>query len=135
MTRAALQRRMVAGLLAAALAGAQSGCFSVRGEAPPVPPGIRLLTADAPVEVSRKYQTFYYAWGLFPMTVSDEAKYIIEQEHLVEARIIQGGLIRGIIAGFFGAVFINGFVLPQNITVEGNRTPTGGTAVVSAPDR
>ncbi len=114
-------------LLAAALAGlacTTTACFHVRVEAPPFPEHVRLLPPDAPVEVSRKYQTFYYAWGLYPMSQSDQAMYIIEQERLVEARVIQGGLVEGIIAGFFGAIFINGFVLPQNITVEGNRTPT-----------
>ncbi|MBX3026350.1 hypothetical protein KF840_15690 [bacterium] len=116
--------RVIAALLIAVLACTSTACFHVRAEAPPFPEHVRLLPPDAPVEVSRKYQTFYYAWGLFPMTQSDQAKYIIEQERLVEARIVQGGLLEGIIAGFFGAVVIGGFVLPQNITVEGNRTPT-----------
>lgn len=117
-------RRPLAALLIGVLLCTSTGCFHVRAEAPPLPEHVRLLPPDAPVEVSRKYQTFYYAWGLFPMSQADQAKYIIEQERLVEARIIQGGLLEGIVAGFFGAIFINGFVLPQNITVEGNRTPT-----------
>lgn len=116
--------RLIAAALAGLLACTTTACFHVRAEAPPLPEHVRLLPPDAPVEVSRKYQTFYYAWGLYPMTQSDQAMYIIEQERLVEARVIQGGLVEGIIAGFFGAIFINGFVLPQNITVEGNRTPT-----------
>jgi len=94
---------------------------------------VRLLPADAPVEVSRKYQTYYYAWGLFPMTQSDQAKYIIEQERLVEARVTQGGLLEGIFAGFFGAMALGGFILPQNLTVEGNRTPTLPTAADASP--
>jgi hypothetical protein len=94
---------------------------------------VRLLPPDAPVEVTRKYQTFYYAWGLFPMTQSDQARYIIEQEHLVEARVTQGGLLEGIIAGFFGATVIGGFILPQNLTIEGNRTPTLPAAADTAP--
>ena len=116
--------RLLAAALAGLLACTTTACFHVRAEAPPFPEHVRLLPPDAPVEVSRKYQTFYYAWGLYPMSQSDQAMYIIEQERLVEARVIQGGLVEGIIAGFFGAIFINGFVLPQNITVEGNRTPT-----------
>jgi hypothetical protein len=112
-----------------------TGCFHVRVEAPPFPEHVRLLPADAPVEVSRKYQTFYYAWGLFPMSQSDQAMYIIEQERLVEARVVQGGLLNGIIAGFFGAIALGGFILPQNLTVEGNRTPTlpAATDTTSAP--
>ena len=116
--------RLIAACLAGLLACTSSACFHVRAEAPPLPEHVRLLPADAPVEVSRKYQTFYYAWGLFPMTRSDQAMYIIEQERLVEARVIQGGLLEGIVAGFFGAMALSGFILPQNLTVEGNRTPT-----------
>ncbi len=114
--------------LAAAVAACVScigaGCFHVPIEAPPFPEHVRLLPADAPVEVSRKYQTFYYAWGLFPMTQSDQAKYIIEQERLVEARVTQGGLLRGIVAGLCGTLSLGGFILPQNLTIEGNRTAT-----------
>ena len=116
--------RLVAAALAGVVACTSTGCFHVRAEAPPVPANIRLLPADAPVEVRREYQTFYYAWGLFPMNTADQVKYIIEQEHLVEARVTQGGLVEGIVAGFLGAVVIGGFVLPQNITIEGNRHPT-----------
>jgi hypothetical protein len=134
MIRAARTRRAVTALLLAALGTSSSGCFYIHGQAPPLPKHVRLLPPDAPVEVTRKYQTFYYAWGLFPMSRSDRPQYIIEQEQLVEARIIQGGLTEGIIAGFFGAIFINGFVLPQNITIEGNRTPTMATAIVQASD-
>ena len=85
---------------------------------------MRLLPPDAPVEVSRKYQTFYYAWGLFPMSQSDQAMYIIEQERLVEARVVQGGSSRGSSPASSVPIAISGFILPQNITVEGNRTPT-----------
>ncbi|MEO8604742.1 MAG: hypothetical protein ABI629_19390 [bacterium] len=102
-------------------------------EAPPFPEHVRLLPPDAPVQVVRKYQTYYYAWGLFPMTQSDQAMYIIAQERLVEARVVQGGLTEGIIAGFLGAIALNGFILPQNLTVEGNRTPTLPTAEAPAP--
>jgi hypothetical protein len=116
--------RAVAAALAGVLACTSTACFHVRAEAPPFPEHVRLLPADAPAEVHREYQTFYYGWGLFPMSPSDQAMYIIEQEHLVEARVIQGGLLEGILAGFLGAVVIGGFVLPQNITIEGNRTPT-----------
>ncbi len=116
--------RLFAVTLAALLAGAASGCFHVRAEAPPIPANIRLLPADAPVEVSRKYQMFYYAWGWFPMSQADQVQYIIEQERLVEARVVHGGQLQGILAGFLGATVIGGFVLPQNVAVEGNRTPT-----------
>jgi len=130
--------RIVAAMLAGTLAVTSTACFHIHAEAPPFPEHVRLLPPDAPVEVRREYQVFYYAWGLFPMGQSDQAMYIIEQERLVEARVIQGGLLEGIIAGFFGAIFINGFVLPQNITIEGNRTPTlpavepAGSAVAPA---
>lgn len=123
--------------LAAALAGlmacTNAACFHIRAEAPPLPEHVRLLPADAPVEVTRKYQTFYYAWGLFPMNPSDQAQYVIEREHLVEARVVQGGLLEGILAGFLGVIVIGGFVLPQNITVEGNRTATLPPDSDSAP--
>ena len=116
--------RAFAALLAIALGGTATGCFHIRAAAPPLPAHVRLLPPDAPVEVTRKYQTFYYAWGLFPMNQADQVQYIIEQEHLVEARVIQGGQWQGILAGFVGAIAISGFVLPQNIAIEGNRTPT-----------
>lgn len=116
--------RPLALALAALLAGTTSGCFHVRAEAPPIPENIRLLPADAPVEVTRKYQMFYYAWGWFPMSQADQVKYIIAQERLVEARVVHGGQLQGIIAGFLGAWVLGGFVLPQNVSIEGNRTPT-----------
>ena len=114
------RQRLLASALIAALLSSNLGCFSVRGEAPPQT-NVRLLPAGAPAEVTRKYQTFYYAWGLYPMTPADQPAYIIAQEKLVEARITQGGLIEGIIAGFLGSFAIGGFILPQNITIEGNR--------------
>lgn len=122
--------RALGALLLAALSLATPGCFYIHGQAPPLPRKVRLLPPDTPVEVTRKYQTFYYAWGLFPMTRSDRPQYIIEQEGLVEARITHGGLLEGIFAGFLGTWVIGGFVLPQNITIEGNRTPTMATAIV-----
>lgn len=125
--------RLIAAALAGVLACTSTACFHVRAEAPPFPEKIRLLPADAPAEVHREYQTFYYAWGLFPMNTADQVKYIIEQERLVEARVVQGGLLEGIIAGFLGAVVIGGFVLPQNITIEGNRHPTLPSAAAPAP--
>jgi hypothetical protein len=118
------RHRAGAALLAGALAVTASGCFHIRAAAPPLPARVRLLPPDAPAEVSRKYQTFYYAWGLFPMNQADQVQYIIEQEHLVEARVVQGGQLQGILAGFIGAMAIGGFVLPQNLAIEGNRTPT-----------
>jgi len=123
MTPGRIHRCVAAGL-AALLACTTTACFHVRVEAPPFPEHVRLLPADAPVEVTRKYQTFYYAWGLFPMNTADQVMYIIEQERLVEARVTQGGWLQGIIAGFCGAIALEGFILPQNITIEGNRTST-----------
>ena len=73
------------------------------------------------------------------MTRSDQAEYIIEQERLVEARVTQGGLLQGIVAGLLGTIFLNGFILPQNLTIEGNRTRPcrrslpAGSAVAPAP--
>jgi len=135
VSRSTADHRRIVSLSLAALLSTAQGCFYIHGAAPPLPKNIRLLPPDAPVEVTRKYQTFYYAWGLFPMNRSDEPQYIIEQEQLVEARITQGGLTEGIIAGFIGALAIEGFIVPQNITIEGNRTPTLGlTAVVQADD-
>lgn len=123
-----IARRAVAAVLAGVLACTGSACFRVRIEAPPFPEHVRLLPADAPVEVVRKYQMFYYAWGLFPMDQSSQVKYIIEQERLVEARVVQGGLFEGIVTGLIGTLAIGGFVLPQNVTIEGNRHPTLPTA-------
>jgi hypothetical protein len=117
-----MSRAIVATLLVVSLG--VSGCFRIQVAAPPLPAKVRVLPADAPAEVSIKYQTFYYAWGLFPMSVSDQVEYIIENEHLVEARVIQGGQTQGIIAGLIGTLAISGFALPQNLTIEGNRTPT-----------
>jgi hypothetical protein len=122
--------RVAGALLLTLLSLTTPGCFYIHGNAPPLPRKVRLLPPDAPVEVTRKYQTFYYAWGLFPMTRSDRPQYIIEQEGLVEARITHGGLLEGIIAGLIGAFAIGGFIVPQNITIEGNRTPTMATAIV-----
>jgi hypothetical protein len=126
MSRSARTHRAVAAALLITFAGAASGCFSIHVAAPPLPARVRVLPADAPAEVSIKYQTFYYAWGLFPMTRSDRVQYIVEQERLVEARVIQGGQTQGIIAGLLGTFALGGFILPQNLTIEGNRTPTLG---------
>lgn len=112
--------------LAAGLAAlvAAPGCFVVRADAPPPPPHVRLLAADAPVEVSRKYQKWYAAWGLFPLSPADEPAYIIESEKLVEARILQQDSLEDIVAGFIFTVVFSGAILPQSIIIEGNRTLT-----------
>lgn len=119
-----MSRRPIATAMLLAVALTASGCFRIQVAAPPLPARVRVLPADAPAEVSIKYQTFYYAWGLFPMSVSDQVEYIIENEHLVEARVIQGGQTQGIVAGLIGTLVISGFALPQNLTIEGNRTTT-----------
>lgn len=101
-----------------------SARFRIPVAAPPLPAKARGLPADAPAEVSIEYRTFYSARGLFPMSVSDQVESIIESEHLVEARVIQGGQTQGIFAGLIGTLAISGFARPQNLTIEGNRTPT-----------
>ena len=64
MTRRGVQRA-VAAAIAGLLICTNSGCFHVIIEAPPFPEHVRLLPADAPVEVRRENQANYYAWGLF----------------------------------------------------------------------
>ncbi|MBX3025224.1 hypothetical protein KF840_09965 [bacterium] len=109
-----------------------SGCFAVRSEAPPPPPHVRLLSESAPVQVSRKYQKWYGAWGLFPLSPADEPKYIIENEKLVEARILQQDSFEDLVAGFIYTVIFAGVILPQSIIVEGNRAPA--PAASGAPE-
>ena len=100
-----------------------SGCFVMRCDAPPPPPGVRLLSEHAPVEFSRKYQKWYAAWGLFPLTPADDPKYIIENERLVEARILQQDSTEDFFAGFIFTYMFVGVILPQSVIVEGNRAP------------
>lgn len=100
-----------------------AGCFVMRCDAPP-PPGVRLLSETAPVEFSRKYQKWYAAWGLFPLTPADDPKYIIANEKLVEARILQQDSTEDLLAGFIFTYMFVGVILPQSVIVEGNRTAT-----------
>lgn len=100
------------------------GCFVVHADAPPPPPHVRLLPEDAPAEVRRKYQKWYAAWGLFPLSPADDPAYIIQSEKLVEARILQQDSIEDLIAGFIFTVIFSGAILPQSIIVEGNRSVT-----------
>jgi hypothetical protein len=122
-------RRSCSALLLAALF-ACSGCFVMRCDAPPPPPGVRLLSETAPVEFSRKYQKWYAAWGLFPLTPADDPKYIIANEKLVEARILQQDSTEDLFAGFIFTYMFVGVILPQSVIVEGNRVETayGATA-------
>lgn len=48
---------------------------------------------------------------------------MIENEKLVEARVVQAGQMREIGAGLIGTPAISGFALAPSPTVEGNRTP------------
>ncbi|MDX2169259.1 MAG: hypothetical protein SF182_19470 [Deltaproteobacteria bacterium] len=115
-------RRSAGAVLLAALTTC-SGCFVMRCDAPPPPPHVRLLSEDAPVEFSRKYQKWYAAWGLFPLTPADDPKYIIEHERLVEARILQQDSTEDLFAGFIFTYMFVGVILPQSVIVEGNRAP------------
>lgn len=110
-----------------------SGCFVVRSEAPPPPPHVRLLSETAPVQVTRKYQKWFGAWGLFPLSPADDPQYIIENEKLVEARITQEDSFSDIVAGFIFTVFFAGMILPQSVIVEGNRAPSGPDTALAQP--
>lgn len=48
---------------------------------------------------------------------------MIENEKLVEARVVQAGQTREIVAGLIGTPAISGVAPPPNPTVDGNRTP------------
>ncbi len=122
--------RLTAAALSALLSC--SGCFVMRCDAPPPPPGVRLLSEHAPVEFSRKYQKWYAAWGLFPLTPADDPKYIIENERLVEARILQQDSTEDFFAGFIFTYMFVGVILPQSVIVEGNRAPQVAEAGVAA---
>jgi hypothetical protein len=121
------RRRALAAAALLALWG-NSGCFVMRCDAPPPPPGVRLLSETAPVEFSRKYQKWYAAWGLFPLTPADDPKYIIASEKLVEARILQQDSTEDLLAGFIFTYMFVGVILPQSVIVEGNRAETAPPA-------
>ncbi len=123
---AGFRLRAIAAAIAAPLF--VSGCFVMRCDAPPPPPGVRLLSEHAPVEFSRRYQKWYAAWGLFPLTPSDDPKYIIENEKLVEARILQQDSTEDLFAGFIFTYMFVGVSLPHSVVVAGHRTPTLATA-------
>lgn len=124
-------RRALAAAALLALWG-NAGCFVMHCDAPPPPPGVRLLSETAPVEFSRKYQKWYAAWGLFPLTPADDPKYIIANEKLVEARILQQDSEEDLFAGFIFTYMFVGVILPQSVIVEGNRTATAPQTGVAA---
>ena len=99
------------------------GCFIVQGK---VPHGanVNLLPAGVPVEFTYRYQKWYAAWGIFPLSAGDTPAEIIAREKLVEARVLTEDSFEDFFSGIiFTFLFPTGIVLSQTIVVEGNREP------------
>ena len=99
-----------------------TGCFSVPIDAP-YGHDVKILPAGTPVEVTKRYQKWYAAWGIFPLTMSDSPAEVIAREGLSEVRIYTEDSIEDAVSGFFYVIlFPTGIVMPQTIVIEGNRT-------------
>ena len=99
------------------------GCFIVQGR---VPHGanVNLLPAGVPVEFTYRYQKWYAAWGIFPLSSGDTPAEIIAREKLVEARVLTEDSFEDFFSGIiFTFLFPTGIVLSQTVVVEGNREP------------
>ena len=116
-------RRALAIALAGALLGASPGCFTVTTQAP-YGPGVRVLPADVPVEVTRKYQKWYAVWGIVPLSETSDPRDIILREKLVEVRVATENALEDTISNALLFMFFTlGMIIPQTIRVEGNRAP------------
>jgi len=99
-----------------------SGCFTTSIDAS-YGENVRLLPANTPVEVTKRYQKWYALWGVFPLTPSDTVAATITREGLVEARIYTEDSLEDAISGFFYVIiFPTGIIMPQTIVIEGNRS-------------
>ena len=84
----------------------------------------RLATEDAEVECTRKYQRWFIFFGLVPLTPIDVPREIIEDEKLVEVRVIAEDNWKDVVLGAAIAVITVGIFSPQTVIVEGNRAPS-----------
>jgi len=99
------------------------GCFTVRTQAP-YGLEVKVLPADVPVEVSRKYQKWYALWGIVPLSETSDPRDIILREKLVEVRVATENALEDTVSNaFFFILFKLGLIIPQSIRVEGNRAP------------
>ncbi len=115
--------RAISVLFLVSLVLLQVGCFAIKGQAP-VGPDVKLLPPNTPVEKTVRYQKWFAAWGIFPLSESDRPEDIIAREKLVEARVLTEDSVEDLFSGIvFVLVFPVGIILPQTVIVEGNRTP------------
>lgn len=97
------------------------GCFSVTAQAP-YGPDVKVLSADEPVEISRTFQKWYLLYGILPLSTSDTPKRVIDDEELVEVRVIIEDTLGDLITGAVVTLLSVGIVSTTTFTVEGNRT-------------
>jgi hypothetical protein len=113
-------RNAVLLLAGASLPGA-SGCFSVTAQAPYMAT-VKVLPEETPVEVRRTSQKWYVLFGLIPLTTADEPQRIIDEEELVEARVVIEDTLADILAGAAITFITVGIFSPTTVSVEGNRS-------------
>ena len=104
----------LAGLLFAA-----GGCFRVQVHAP-LGKDVSLLAAEDQVETTKEYRTWYTLFGWY--TLDERMPHtVIDDEYLSEARVLYEGTLEDAFISFVSSVPLVIGILPQTLTVEGNR--------------
>lgn len=108
-------------LLSALCFIAAPACFRVQVHAP-LGKDIFLLSAEDQVEVTKQYRTWYSLWGWYTL---DERMpdTVIDDEYLSEVRVLYQGTLEDAFISFMNTIPIVTGILPQTLTVEGNRAP------------
>ena len=102
------------------------GCFNIDLYAPHGM-DVTLLPSDEPVEVERRWRTWYVAWGLTHVdnTMPDE---YIQRENLTEVRLITEDNVPDAFHGLLYNVLIPIGLVPQTLVLQGNRPPDDPSA-------
>ena len=109
--------KVVVGLLLVAFLS--TGCFNIHMYAPHGM-DVTLISSEEPVEVERRWRTWYVAWGLSPVdnTMPDE---FIRRENLTEVRLITEDNIPDALHGILYNIVMPIGLVTQTLVLEGNR--------------
>ena len=119
--------RLGPGIIFAGLALSLIGCAHVAVVAPHGPP-VYLVSSQDPVQVERRWRTWFVAWGVTPLDNTMPAEYI-QREQLTEVRVIVEDNVPDALHSILYNVIMPFGLMPQSMVLQGNRAPA------SAPPR
>ena len=106
-------------LMAALCVLVAPACFRVDVYAP-LGKEVYLLAAEDDVQLTKPYHTWYTMWGWY--TLDDRMPdTVIDDEYLNEVRVLYQGTLEDAFISFVYTIPLVIGILPQTLTVEGNR--------------